>query len=132
MDKFPLQINKKFRFCQHKKSVESDASFRWANNNRKRVLNVRLVYANKTREPISYHKRGSHNFLAKYQQCWKQKPCAKATLLPKLLTENPNLGDSGGFQPDFPFRTEASSPECTLIVVVKDFRPEDFLSFHTY
>ena len=62
MDKFPLQINKKFRFCQHKKSVESDASFRWANNNRKRVLNVRLVYANKTREPISYHKRGSHNF----------------------------------------------------------------------
>lgn len=71
-------------------------------------------------------------FLAKRQQCWKQKLCAKATLLPKLLTENPNLGDSGGFQPDFPFRTKLSGPECTLIVVVKDFGPEDFFSFHTY
>ena len=53
-------------------------------------------------------------------------------LLTKILTENPNLSDSGGFQPHFSFGASASGLDCTLIVVVKDFGLEDFFSFHTY
>ena len=52
-----------FRLYHHNKSTESEVNFREVSNPCKKVLEVaKVVYANKTKESVTFQKRGSRCF----------------------------------------------------------------------
>ena len=111
-----------FHLYQKDKSSASKGKFRWACNHCKRVLEAtKLAYANKTKESITSHKLGSHDFWQIYNSVLNKSKSAipplfnslkvlssasdKAKLFPENFSKNSNLDDSGISFPVFPSRT---------------------------
>ena len=111
-----------FRLYQKEKSSDSKVKFRQASNRCKRVLEAaKLAYPNKTKEPITSQKLGSHDFWrianSVLNKCKSAIPplsnrlevlssaSDKAKLFAENFSLNSNLDDSGVSLPVFPSRT---------------------------
>ena len=117
-------VHRNHFFClyQREKSSDSKVKFRWASNCCKRVLEAaKLAYANKTKEPITSQKLGSHDFWRIANSVLNKGKSAilplfigpevlssvsdKAKLFAENFSINSNLDHSGISLPVFPFRT---------------------------
>ena len=111
-----------FRLYLQNKSSESKIKFRQASNHCKRVLEAaKVVYATKTKKPITSQKLGSRDFWQIANSVLKKSKSAipppfngsevlssasdKAKLFAKNFSKNSNLDDSGISLPVFPSRT---------------------------